>query len=109
MATVYIPTLLQALTGGRSSVRGGGRHGAAGDRQSGAACPGLRDRLVEQGRLRPNISVAVDGEVTPMGLLEPVESASEVHFVAAIKGGKAEVVNSPASQYNTAHFLENTH
>jgi len=49
--------------------------------------PGIRERLLEQDRLRPNISVAVDGEVTPMGLLETVGPASEVHFVAAIKGG----------------------
>jgi len=37
--------------------------------------------------LRPNISVAVDGEVTPMGLIEAVGPASEVLFIAAIKGG----------------------
>ena len=36
------------------------------------AWPGIRDRLLEEGRLRPNISVAVDGEVSPTGLLEPV-------------------------------------
>jgi hypothetical protein len=30
----------------------------------------------------------VDGEVSPLGLLEKVESASEVHFVLAISGGK---------------------
>ncbi len=50
-------------------------------------CPGLRDRLIEGDRLRPNISVAVDGEITPLGLLEDVRPESEVHFVAAIKGG----------------------
>jgi molybdopterin converting factor small subunit len=49
--------------------------------------PGIRERLMDQGKLRPNISVAVDGEVTPMGLLEAVGPQSEVHFVAAIKGG----------------------
>ena len=51
------------------------------------AWPGIRERLLEGGTLRPNISVAVDGEVTPMGLLEPVSPSSEVHFIAAIKGG----------------------
>ncbi len=88
MATVYIPTLLQALTGGRSTIEVAG--GTVGevienlDRQ----WPGIGERLMEQGRLRANISVAVDGEVTPLGLLEDVGPASEVHFVAAIKGGK---------------------
>jgi len=51
------------------------------------AWPGIRERLLDQGKLRPNISIAVDGEVTPMGLLEPVTPSSEVHFIAAIKGG----------------------
>jgi len=56
------------------------------------AWPGIRERLLEQDRLRPNISVAVDGEVTPLGLLEAVGPASEVHFVAAIRGGSAAVL-----------------
>jgi len=109
LATVYIPTLLQPLTGGRSSVQAEGSTVRQLIDNLEEAYPGLRDRLLDQGRLRPNISVAVDGEVTPLGLLEQVSPSSEVHFVAAIKGGKAEVVNSPASQYNTAHFLEKTH
>jgi len=52
--------------------------------------PGIRERLVTENRLRSNISVAVDGEITPLGLLEPVSPASEVHFVAAISGGSGD-------------------
>jgi molybdopterin converting factor small subunit len=51
------------------------------------AWPGIGERLVAEGRLRANISVAVDGEVSPIGLLEPVSAQSEIHFVAAISGG----------------------
>ena len=89
MATVYIPTLLQQLTAGRNAVdvAGGTVRDVIDSLEQ--AYPGLRERLLEQGRLRPNISVAVDGEVAPMGLLEPVGPASEVHFLAAIKGGAA--------------------
>jgi sulfur-carrier protein len=87
LATVYIPTVLQGLTGGRAAIEvAGSTVGEVIDNIE-RIWPGLRDRLVEQGRLRPNISVAVDGEITPMGLLEAVAPASEVHFVAAIKGG----------------------
>jgi molybdopterin synthase sulfur carrier subunit len=87
LATVYIPTLLQALTGGRSAVEAeGGTVSEVIDHLE-RLWPGIRDRIVEQDRLRPNISVAVDGEITPMGLLETVAPASEVHFVVAIKGG----------------------
>ncbi len=87
MPTVYIPTLLQAVTGGKSAVEVDGTTVRQVIDNLEQAYPGIRDRLMEQGKLRPNISVAVDGEVTPMGLLETVGSLSEVHFVAAIKGG----------------------
>jgi sulfur-carrier protein len=49
--------------------------------------PGARAQLMDGARLRPNLSVAVDGEVSSIGLLEPVEPDSEVHFVTAISGG----------------------
>ena len=49
--------------------------------------PGFRDRLVEDGRVKPNISVAIDGEITPLGMIEKVSEESEVHFLPAISGG----------------------
>ena len=79
--------MLRTLTGGRESVEvEGGTVRQVIDNLD-RAWPGLRDRLLDEGKLRPNISVAVDGEVTPMGLIEAVGPASEVHFIAAIKGG----------------------
>ena len=49
--------------------------------------PGIKDRLVDGNRIKPNISVAVDGEITPLGMLEKVGEESEVHFLPAIGGG----------------------
>jgi molybdopterin synthase sulfur carrier subunit len=49
--------------------------------------PGMKDRLVEDGQIRPNLAVAIDGEVARMGLLQKVGEESEVHFVPAIGGG----------------------
>jgi molybdopterin synthase sulfur carrier subunit len=49
--------------------------------------PGIKDRLVEEGQLRSNLAVAIDGEVARLGLLEKVAESSEVHFVPAIGGG----------------------
>ena len=49
--------------------------------------PGIKEKLVEDDRIRPNLAVAVDGEVARMGLLEKVTETSEVHFVPAIGGG----------------------
>ena len=52
-----------------------------------AVYPGFKDRLVEDGRVKPNISVAIDGEITPLGMIEKVREDSEVHFLPAISGG----------------------
>ena len=87
MAIVYIPTLLQSLTGGKSSIEVEGATVRQVIDRLDQVCPGIRERLLDHDHLRPNISVAVDGEVTPMGLLEPVGPSSEVYFIAAIKGG----------------------
>ena len=37
--------------------------------------PGFKDRLVEDGRVKPNISVAIDGEITPLGMIEKVSES----------------------------------
>ena len=49
--------------------------------------PGIKDRLLENGDIAPNIAVAIDGDVAIMGLLQRVGENSEVHFVPAIGGG----------------------
>ena len=87
MVTVYVPTMLLPLTGGvkQASVA------AANVRQVINALdelyPGIKERLVEDNQLRPSLSVAIDGEIARMGLLERVGENSEVHFVPAISGG----------------------
>jgi len=43
--------------------------------------------LVEDGKIKPNISVAVDGEITPLGMIQKVDTNSEIHFLPAISGG----------------------
>ena len=48
---------------------------------------GFKDRLVEDGKIKPNISVAVDGEITPLGMIQKVDTNSEIHFLPAISGG----------------------
>jgi molybdopterin synthase sulfur carrier subunit len=51
------------------------------------AYPGFKERLTDGGRVKPNISVAIDGEVTSLGMLEKVGEKSEVHFLPALGGG----------------------
>ena len=59
------------------------------------AYPGVKARLVDGFKLKPNISVAVDGEVSPIGMLQRVEEDSEVHFLPAIGGGSQDEQSSP--------------
>ena len=87
MATVFIPSLMQTLTGGESKVEIQGSTVRQIVENLGKAFPGMKQRLVEDNRIKPSISVAIDGEVTPMGMLEKVGENSEVHFLPAIAGG----------------------
>ena len=87
MATVYIPTMLLPLTGGLKQVDLEGRNVRQIIDGLDELYPGIKERLVEGGEIRPNLAVAIDGDVARMGLLERVQDASEIHFVPAIGGG----------------------
>ena len=87
MATVYIPSLMQKLTDGKAQVEIEGATVRQLIVELESQFPGIRDRLVEDNRIKGNISVAVDGEITPLGMLERVGENSEVHFLPAIAGG----------------------
>lgn len=92
MATVFVPSLMQSLTDGARQVRVEGSTVRQIIDNMDSAYPGVKARLVEDNRVKPNISVAVDGEVTPLGMLEKVGEDSEVHFLPAIGGGAAAAV-----------------
>ena len=87
MALVFIPSLMQNLSNGeqRVSVEGANVRQIIDNLDS--MYPGFKNRLVEDGRVKPNISVAIDGEITPLGMIEKVTEDSEVHFLPAISGG----------------------
>jgi molybdopterin synthase sulfur carrier subunit len=87
VATVYIPTMLLPLTGGLKQVDLEGRNVRQIIDGLDELYPGIKERLVEDGQIRPNLAVAIDGDVARMGLLERVQDASEIHFVPAIGGG----------------------
>ena len=53
--------------------------------------PGVQDRLIEDGRLRPNITVIVDGMTAQKRLRQPVGERSEIHFLPAISGGNGQL------------------
>ena len=79
--------MMQKLTGGAQQVVVEGSSVRQVIKNLDKVHPGVKDWLLDDDQLKSNISVAIDGVVTPMGLLEEVDDASEVHFVAAISGG----------------------
>lgn len=90
MAVVYIPSLLRGLTDGKDRVTVPGLTLRQVINNLDAAYPGLKERLTSGEDLSPAISVAVDGEVVRVGLLQPLAEDSEVHFLPAISGGALE-------------------
>lgn len=87
MATVWIPPLLQDLTGGQRQLVVSGETVrdviAALERDY----PGIGARLIEDGRIRPGIAVVVDSTVSRVGLRHRLSPTSEVHFLPALSGG----------------------
>ncbi len=87
MANVWIPPLMRSLTDGQQIVEAEG--GTV--RELVAALderyPGVADRIIDEGRMRPGWTVAVDGAVQNRGLRAAVGPESEVHFVPAMTGG----------------------
>ena len=87
MAKVFIPSLMQKLTDGQDIVDISGATVREIIENLEQNYPGIKVRLVDKYKMKPNISVAVDGEVSPIGLLEKVSENSEVHFIPAVGGG----------------------
>lgn len=88
MATVWIPTALQNLTGGEPIVRAAGANVKELVDDLDQNYPGLKAAILEDHILvRRGISVVVDGSVVKKGLLHPVGADSEVFFIPAIGGG----------------------
>ena len=87
MARVFVPTMLQAATGGVKEIDVDGRNVRQIIEKLDEMFPGIAARLIEDDDIRPNLAVSVNGEVARMGLLERVSDTAEIHFVPAIGGG----------------------
>jgi molybdopterin synthase sulfur carrier subunit len=87
VAIVYIPPVLQALTRGEKEVSIEATSVRQVVARLEALYPGMQAALVEDDDLKPHIAVAVDGEVSVLGLMERVGEDSEVHFIPALGGG----------------------
>jgi sulfur-carrier protein len=91
MAVVWIPSLLRGMTGGLAQIEIEAATVRELIDQLEARHPGIKDRLVSEERLRPNIALVINGVNSKQGLRQPIDAASEVHFVPAMSGGSVGI------------------
>ena len=87
MALVFIPALMRPLAEGKDRVEVEGRTLRQIVDNLDAKYPGFKDAIVENGRPRPGLALAVDGVPTAIGLMQEVPEGSEVQILPAIGGG----------------------
>ena len=86
MPIIFVPSLMQKLCNGEQKLMIEGANLRQVINNLDLQYTGFKDRLVEDGKIKPNISVAVDGEITPLGMIQKVGPNSEIHFLPAISG-----------------------
>ncbi|MBX9679176.1 MAG: MoaD/ThiS family protein [Gemmataceae bacterium] len=87
MATIWIPAPLRALTQGEDRIVVAASTAREAVDALEIRFPGIRERLLHDGELRPGLALAIDQQVMRHGLDRPLQEASEVHFLPAIGGG----------------------
>src|SRR5689334_22420804 len=87
MPQVFIPPAMRPLVAGQAVVEaaGGTVREVIDDLER--RYPGIKDRLSQDGTLRPGLAVAVGGSTSALGLLQRVKPDDEVHFLPMIGGG----------------------
>lgn len=90
MATVWIPSLLRELTQGQEKITVPGETVRQAIASLEQLYPGIQSRLCdEDGRLRSNLALVVDGVVSQQRMRHKLAETSEVHFLPAISGGSS--------------------
>ena len=87
MARVIVPALLRELCGGVANLEVPGATLGELIRELDARCPGFEARVIENGRIRPELAVAINGEMETYALHDPVPPGAEVAIIPAIGGG----------------------
>ena len=88
MPVIGIPSLLRDFTNGQRSLSVEGNTILQVIDNLERLYPGIKDRLCDGERLRPSISVVVDGYTSTLKLRHKLTASSEVYFVISISGGK---------------------
>ncbi len=87
MAKVFVPALMRKLAGDEPVVEVPGATLREVMDNLGEAYPGMKELIVENGRVRPGLQLAVDGVLSATGLMAQVPENAEVHILPALGGG----------------------
>jgi molybdopterin synthase sulfur carrier subunit len=87
MARVFIPPALRPLVDGQAVVEAAGATVLEVIDDLERRYPGVKDRLCQEGAMRPGLTIVVGNSVAARGLLERVGPDAEIHFLPAIGGG----------------------
>ena len=87
MPKVRLPKSMQSFTGGKETVTASGPTVRRLVLVLDETYPGLKNALLDGDRLKPGLAVAVNGQISPLGALQPLQEDNEVLFVPAIGGG----------------------
>ena len=87
LPVVGIPSLLRELTHGQHLIAIEGTNVREVIENLENYYPGIKERLCDGERLRPSISIVVDGFTSDLKLRHQLNEASELHFLVAISGG----------------------
>jgi molybdopterin synthase sulfur carrier subunit len=90
MPKVWIPALLLPLSEGKQTMDIPGKTVRQVIDNLELEYPGIGARLMDDDRLRPSISVMVDGVISQEKLRHKLDESSEVHFIPAISGGMGQ-------------------
>ena len=84
---VWIPATMRGFTQGKESVETEANNIRQLIESLESSCPGIKAALMDGSSLRPDVAVAVDGQICPLGLLQTLAGAREVTFIPALGGG----------------------
>ena len=85
--TVRIPLPVRVHTGGLEVVAGEGRNIRQLILDLETRYPGIKAALQDGDRLKPHVKAVVNGQISPLGILAPLEPGMEIAFIPAVAGG----------------------
>ena len=92
--TVFVPIGMRPLTGGLRTVPASGATISQVINDLESRYPGFHMSLIEEGQLKPSLTIAVNSVEQPLGLLARVPEGAEIHIIQAMAGGSTRARRS---------------